>query len=243
MYPPETSCPDNGILPRALRWSKEYQGVKKGKGNLNAYHLFLDELRPDQSFGIRAAWDTTQQAHNGRGGRGGRRGNGGRGGGGHGDGAGQSGARLPALVWTVDAVTAQGVLCLVEVTHPTFEPMEFLAQVTPEYGKEMAAAMMGLVQLVQQYAMGHPPPVQTRVGGRMAQQAFLVGSWEERPLKRQQHFGTEEEPIAVSDETEKPTDIDLEDTSGSTVPRVTCTQEVSSSEAEEEGKDGGKDED
>ena len=48
MYPPETTCPDDTILPRALRWSKEYRGVKKGKGNLNAFRLFLDELRPDR---------------------------------------------------------------------------------------------------------------------------------------------------------------------------------------------------
>ncbi|KAI8535336.1 hypothetical protein RHMOL_Rhmol10G0166400 [Rhododendron molle] len=48
MYPPETTCPNDMILPRALRWSKEYRGVKKGKGNLNAFRLFLDELRPDQ---------------------------------------------------------------------------------------------------------------------------------------------------------------------------------------------------
>ncbi|KAI8535373.1 hypothetical protein RHMOL_Rhmol10G0169100 [Rhododendron molle] len=29
MYPPETTCPDDTILPRALRWSKEYKGVKR----------------------------------------------------------------------------------------------------------------------------------------------------------------------------------------------------------------------
>ncbi|XP_058223034.1 protein MAINTENANCE OF MERISTEMS-like [Rhododendron vialii] len=37
MYPPMTSCPNDTILPRALHWSKEYRGVKKGKGDLNAY--------------------------------------------------------------------------------------------------------------------------------------------------------------------------------------------------------------
>ncbi|XP_058189305.1 protein MAIN-LIKE 1-like [Rhododendron vialii] len=50
MYPPETTCPDDTILPRALRWSKEYRGVKKGKGNLNAFRLFLNELRLDQVY-------------------------------------------------------------------------------------------------------------------------------------------------------------------------------------------------
>ncbi|KAI8572090.1 hypothetical protein RHMOL_Rhmol01G0171700 [Rhododendron molle] len=50
MNHPETTCLDDVILPRALRWSKEYRGVKKGKGNLNAYYLFLDELRPDQVY-------------------------------------------------------------------------------------------------------------------------------------------------------------------------------------------------
>ncbi|KAI8559478.1 hypothetical protein RHMOL_Rhmol04G0177100 [Rhododendron molle] len=30
-YPPKTTCPDDAILPRALRLSKEYRGVKKGK--------------------------------------------------------------------------------------------------------------------------------------------------------------------------------------------------------------------
>jgi hypothetical protein len=48
MYPPETSCPDDVILPRVLRWSREYHGVKKGKGDLDAFRLFLDELRPDR---------------------------------------------------------------------------------------------------------------------------------------------------------------------------------------------------
>ncbi|XP_058220136.1 U3 small nucleolar RNA-associated protein 25-like [Rhododendron vialii] len=67
------------------------------------------------------------------------------------------------------------------------------------------------------------------------QHASSVGSREERPSKRQRHSsGTEEEPVTVSNETEEPTDIDLEDTSGSTMPKVTRTQEVVSSEAEEE---------
>jgi hypothetical protein len=41
------------------------------------------------------------------------------------------------------------------------------AQVTPEYAREMALAMMGLEQLVRQYAMGHPPEVLFRAGGTM----------------------------------------------------------------------------
>ncbi|XP_058180121.1 protein MAINTENANCE OF MERISTEMS-like [Rhododendron vialii] len=48
MYPPTMSCLDDTILPRALRWSKEYRGVKKGNGDLNADRLYLDELRPDR---------------------------------------------------------------------------------------------------------------------------------------------------------------------------------------------------
>ncbi|XP_058201117.1 uncharacterized protein LOC131315904 [Rhododendron vialii] len=116
----------------------------------------------------------------------------------------------------------------------------------------MAVAMMGLEQLVRQYVMGHPPTVLTRVGGTMArgwaaqglrrksvrmpmQQASFAGSREERPSKRQRHSGgTEEEPITISDKTEEPIDVDLEDTSGSTVPRVTRTQKVVSSEVEED---------
>ncbi|KAI8551257.1 hypothetical protein RHMOL_Rhmol06G0171300 [Rhododendron molle] len=48
MYPPETKCPDDTILPRALRWSAEYKGVKRGRGKLDAFRLYLDELHPDQ---------------------------------------------------------------------------------------------------------------------------------------------------------------------------------------------------
>lgn len=63
--------------------------------------------------------------------------------------------------------------------------------------------------------------------------------------------GTEEEPMVISDKTEEPTNIDLEDTSGCTVPRATRTQEVASCRAEEEvseededeGEDGDEDED
>lgn len=43
----------------------------------------------------------------------------------------------------------------------------FIAHVIPKYAREMAAAMMGLEQLVRQYAMGHSPPVLTHVGGTM----------------------------------------------------------------------------
>ncbi|KAI8535335.1 hypothetical protein RHMOL_Rhmol10G0166300 [Rhododendron molle] len=67
-------------------------------------------------------------------------------------------------------------------------------------------------------------------------QVSSAGSREEPPSKRARHSArTEEEPIAVSDEeTDEPTDVDLADSSGSTVPRVTGTQEVTSSQAAEE---------
>ncbi|KAI8563759.1 hypothetical protein RHMOL_Rhmol03G0134000 [Rhododendron molle] len=45
MYPPECKHPDLSTLPRALIWSKEHRGTKEGRGNLNAYRLYLDELR------------------------------------------------------------------------------------------------------------------------------------------------------------------------------------------------------
>ncbi|KAI8535016.1 hypothetical protein RHMOL_Rhmol10G0142100 [Rhododendron molle] len=139
------------------------------------------------------------------------------------------------------------------VPRPSAEAPEFLAQAPPEYVKEVAEAMMGLEQLVRQYAMGHPPEVLPRAGGTMARggasrglrrksvrmaalQVSFAGSREEPPSKKAQHSaGTKDEPIAVSeDETNEPTNVDLEVTSGSTVPRATGTQEVSSSQATEE---------
>ncbi|KAI8568937.1 hypothetical protein RHMOL_Rhmol02G0239600 [Rhododendron molle] len=48
MYPPECKHPDLSTLPRALIWSKEYRGTKEGRGSLNAYRLYLDELRASQ---------------------------------------------------------------------------------------------------------------------------------------------------------------------------------------------------
>lgn len=58
-------------------------------------------------------------------------------------------------------------------------------QVTPEYSREIVAAILGLEQLVQQYAMGLAPPVLTRIGGTMVNPciratylAFIASSYE-----------------------------------------------------------------
>ncbi|KAI8568374.1 hypothetical protein RHMOL_Rhmol02G0193600 [Rhododendron molle] len=48
MYPPQCKHPDLSTLPRALIWSKKNMGPKEGRGNLNAYRLYLDELRSSQ---------------------------------------------------------------------------------------------------------------------------------------------------------------------------------------------------
>ncbi|KAI8542870.1 hypothetical protein RHMOL_Rhmol08G0173700 [Rhododendron molle] len=48
MYPPECKHPDLSTLPRALIWSKEHRGTKEERGSLNAYRLYLDELRASQ---------------------------------------------------------------------------------------------------------------------------------------------------------------------------------------------------
>ncbi|KAI8538462.1 hypothetical protein RHMOL_Rhmol09G0105900 [Rhododendron molle] len=48
MYPPQNKCPDLKTLPRALIWSKEYMGTKEGRGELNAYRLYLDDLKASQ---------------------------------------------------------------------------------------------------------------------------------------------------------------------------------------------------
>ncbi|KAI8551447.1 hypothetical protein RHMOL_Rhmol06G0186500 [Rhododendron molle] len=44
----ENKCPDLKTLPRALIWSKEYIGEKNGRGDLNAFRLYLDDLRASQ---------------------------------------------------------------------------------------------------------------------------------------------------------------------------------------------------
>ncbi|KAI8571324.1 hypothetical protein RHMOL_Rhmol01G0110900 [Rhododendron molle] len=48
MYPPQCKHPDLSTLPRALIWSKKYMGPKEGRGSLDAYRLYLDELRASQ---------------------------------------------------------------------------------------------------------------------------------------------------------------------------------------------------
>ncbi|KAI8559581.1 hypothetical protein RHMOL_Rhmol04G0185500 [Rhododendron molle] len=48
MYPSECNHADLSTLPRALIWSKESMGTKEGRGSLNAYRLYLDDLRASQ---------------------------------------------------------------------------------------------------------------------------------------------------------------------------------------------------
>ncbi|KAI8535824.1 hypothetical protein RHMOL_Rhmol10G0204300 [Rhododendron molle] len=48
MYPPMCKHPDLSTLPRALIWSKGNMGTKEGKGDLNAFRLYLDDLRASQ---------------------------------------------------------------------------------------------------------------------------------------------------------------------------------------------------
>ncbi|KAI8572110.1 hypothetical protein RHMOL_Rhmol01G0173000 [Rhododendron molle] len=48
MYPPMCKHPDLSTLPRALIWSKENMGTKEGRGNLNAFRLYLDDFRASQ---------------------------------------------------------------------------------------------------------------------------------------------------------------------------------------------------
>ncbi|KAI8550575.1 hypothetical protein RHMOL_Rhmol06G0117800 [Rhododendron molle] len=45
MYPPQCKHHDLSTLPRALIWSKKNMGLKEGRGDLNAYRLYLDELK------------------------------------------------------------------------------------------------------------------------------------------------------------------------------------------------------
>ncbi|XP_058190894.1 uncharacterized protein LOC131308089 [Rhododendron vialii] len=48
MYPLMCKHPDLSTLPCALIWSKESMGTKEGKGNLNAFRLYLDKLKASQ---------------------------------------------------------------------------------------------------------------------------------------------------------------------------------------------------
>lgn len=48
IYPPQNKCPDLKTLPHALIWSKEYMGTKEGIVDLNAFRLYLDELKASQ---------------------------------------------------------------------------------------------------------------------------------------------------------------------------------------------------
>ncbi|KAI8568397.1 hypothetical protein RHMOL_Rhmol02G0195800 [Rhododendron molle] len=50
MYPPQCKHPNLSTLPCALIWSKKYMGPKEGRGSLNAYRLYLDELRASQVY-------------------------------------------------------------------------------------------------------------------------------------------------------------------------------------------------
>ncbi|KAI8555308.1 hypothetical protein RHMOL_Rhmol05G0164700 [Rhododendron molle] len=45
MYPLECKHPDLSTLPHTRIWSKENMGTKGGRGSLNAYMLYLDDLR------------------------------------------------------------------------------------------------------------------------------------------------------------------------------------------------------
>ena len=47
MYPPETSYPDLRVLPRGLKWGKEFRGAKDRRGDLMGFRLYLDRLRSD----------------------------------------------------------------------------------------------------------------------------------------------------------------------------------------------------
>ncbi|KAI8555090.1 hypothetical protein RHMOL_Rhmol05G0147300 [Rhododendron molle] len=48
MYPPQCKHPDLSTLPCALIWSKKNMGSKEGRGDLNAFKLYLDDLRASQ---------------------------------------------------------------------------------------------------------------------------------------------------------------------------------------------------
>ncbi|KAI8524921.1 hypothetical protein RHMOL_Rhmol13G0187100 [Rhododendron molle] len=50
MYPPQCKHPDLSTLPRALIWNKKNMGPKEGRGDLNAFRLYLDELRASQVY-------------------------------------------------------------------------------------------------------------------------------------------------------------------------------------------------
>ena len=48
MYPPETTYPDLRVLPRGLKWGKEFRGAKDRRGDLMGFRRYLDRLRSDQ---------------------------------------------------------------------------------------------------------------------------------------------------------------------------------------------------
>ncbi|KAI8559790.1 hypothetical protein RHMOL_Rhmol04G0201900 [Rhododendron molle] len=48
MYMPKCKHPDLSTLPRVLIWSKKNMGKKEGRGDLNAFRLYLDDLRASQ---------------------------------------------------------------------------------------------------------------------------------------------------------------------------------------------------
>ncbi|KAI8535785.1 hypothetical protein RHMOL_Rhmol10G0201000 [Rhododendron molle] len=48
MYTPKCKHPDLSTLPRALIWSKKNMGKKEGRGDLNAFRPYLDDLRASQ---------------------------------------------------------------------------------------------------------------------------------------------------------------------------------------------------
>jgi hypothetical protein len=47
MYPPETTYPDLRVLPRGLKWGKEFRGAKDRRGDLMGFRRYLDRLRSD----------------------------------------------------------------------------------------------------------------------------------------------------------------------------------------------------
>ncbi|XP_058216837.1 protein MAINTENANCE OF MERISTEMS-like [Rhododendron vialii] len=56
MCRPASKSLDLGILPRAHIWSKKNMGEKKGRGDLNSFRIYLDELKPHRLSGILRGW-------------------------------------------------------------------------------------------------------------------------------------------------------------------------------------------
>ncbi|KAI8542717.1 hypothetical protein RHMOL_Rhmol08G0160800 [Rhododendron molle] len=50
MYSPTCKHLDLSTLPRALIWSKKNMGTKEGRGDLNAFRLYLDDLRTSHVY-------------------------------------------------------------------------------------------------------------------------------------------------------------------------------------------------